>query len=225
MIVRQHGARQLLITQPDHAALAARIMCEWEEPALACSPRRDAILLATAEHDNGWRETDAAPIVDPASGRVLDFVALPASMRQEIWPRGVARLASVPYAAALVAQHALHVYSRFRDDPEWTPFFAEMTSARDAHLQAAAPACLDDLLADYQFVRAGDLVSLAFCNAWEEPQPDGFGRTVTFDGAGVTIDPDPFNGRRIDVEIAGRDAAAFHAGAAIAVRGTVSGPR
>ena len=204
MIVRAHDGAWLLITQPAHAELAGRIMRAWREPALAASPRRDAILLAVASHDNGWIETDASPVLDPASGRVLDFVALPASRRQEVWPRGVSRLATVPYAAALVAQHAVHVYSRFRADPEWTAFFGAMEQMRDDHLRRAAPATLDELLADYQFVRAGDLISLAFCNDWREPQQDGFGRTIRFDGARVTVSPDPFAGGEIEAQITGR---------------------
>ena len=179
-------------------------MREWQQPALRRSPRRDAILLAVAAHDNGWAETDAAPVLDPASGSILDFVAIPVVMRQEVWPRAVSRLGSVPYAAALVAQHAVHVYGRFRADPAWGPFFTTMEQMRDAELRHAAPATLDDLLADYQFVRTGDLISLAFCNDWRDPQHDGFGRTVRFDGSRVTVSPDPFDGRRLDIQITGR---------------------
>ena len=203
MIVRAHDDGWLLITQPAHAALAGRIMREWQEPALRQSIRRDTILLAVAGHDNGWADTDAAPVLD-ASGRVLDFVALPAAMRQEVWPRGVDRLARVPYAAALVAQHAVHVYGRFRGDPAWTAFFAGMERARDEELRHAAPATIDDLLADYQFVRTGDLMSLAFCNNWRDPQQDGFGRTIHYDGSRMTVSPDPFEGRTLEIQITGR---------------------
>ena len=179
-------------------------MREWREPALRASRRRDAILLAVASHDNGWAETDAAPILESSSGRVLDFVAIPAAMRQEVWPRAVGRLASVPYAAALVAQHAVHVYGRFRDDPDWIAFFATMEAMRDEQLRRAAPATMGELLADYRFVRVGDLISLAFCNDWRDPQQDGFGRTIRFDGARVTVSPDPFEGRSIEMQITGR---------------------
>src|SRR5581483_8368207 len=59
MIVRRTGGRIQLITQPDHAQLAGRIMARCA--ALADRPRRTSILLAVAEHDNGWAEEDAAP--------------------------------------------------------------------------------------------------------------------------------------------------------------------
>lgn len=235
MIIRPHDGAWLVITQPDHAALAGRIMREWQEPALRDSPRREAILLAVTEHDNGWRETDASPDVDPASGQLLDFITIDAGVRQQVWPRAVARLAAVPYAAALVAQHAIHVYGRFRDDPAWIDFFETMEHLRDEQLQTVAPASLDELLADYQFVRIGDLISLVFCNAWQEPQEDGFGRRIHLDGSRVVITPDPFEGRTIDIEIEGSllrsntfasaaDAREAYKGAAsVAIHGTAAG--
>ena len=74
MILRPAGPDQLLITQPDHAALAARIMEHWRADGLPQSPRRAAILRAIEQHDNGWDEIDIAPIVDRATGRILDFI-------------------------------------------------------------------------------------------------------------------------------------------------------
>jgi Protein of unknown function (DUF3891) len=103
-----------LITQPDHAHLAGAIMKRCVP--LAARPRRDAILLAIREHDNGWIEEDAAPAVNTETGSIFDFVSAPLSVRHAVWPRGVRRLASTPWAAALVAQHAITVYDRFRSD-------------------------------------------------------------------------------------------------------------
>ena len=65
---------------------------------LASRPRRDAILHAIAEHDNGWAEGDAAPSVNPATGQIFDFISAPIAVRQGVWPRGVARLAGDPWA-------------------------------------------------------------------------------------------------------------------------------
>ena len=92
---------QLVITQPEHAGLAGRIMKHWLGD-LAGSPRRAEILVAVNEHDNGWRDVDAAPIVDPATGRLLDFIHAPDHVRQDVWPRGVECLAATPYAAFTV---------------------------------------------------------------------------------------------------------------------------
>ena len=64
MIVRPAGDVLHLITQPDHAALARRIMDRWIADDLPASPRRASILRAIEEHDHGWLDVDAAPIVD-----------------------------------------------------------------------------------------------------------------------------------------------------------------
>src|SRR3989442_1479956 len=132
MIVRARPYVLQLITQVDHAHLARGIM-ERCVP-LAARARRDAILHAIGEHDNGWAEEDAAPFVDPATGGVADFVHVPLGVRQRVWPRAVSRLGDDPWAAALVAHHAVTVYDRYRADPDWTSFLAGMASSRDAFL-------------------------------------------------------------------------------------------
>jgi hypothetical protein len=201
VIVRTGRDRIQLITQPDHAHLARRIMDHCVP--LAARSRRDAILHAIAEHDNGWAEEDAAPIVNPANGRVVDFVGAPLRVRHAVWPRGVARLADDPWAAALVAQHALTVYDRFRPDPEWVSFFAEMAAARDGLLRASGLP-VDDLLADYAFVRLADLISLTFCTGWTDEQRFA-GWKVQRTGTRVAVTPDPFGGAEIPVEISARE--------------------
>ena len=85
--------------------------------ALATHPRRAPILHAIGEHDNGWAEADAAPSVNPATGNPIDFVSAPLTVRHGVWPRAVQRLAPDPWAAALVAQHAITVYERYASDP------------------------------------------------------------------------------------------------------------
>jgi hypothetical protein len=234
MIVRPAGSSQLLITQPDHAALSAHIMREWRAGGFADNPRRDAILLAIGEHDNGWRDVDAAPIVDEATGRIHDFVSAPDPIKRAIWPRGVERLAYAPYSAALVAQHAVHVYRHKRDDAEWTPFFGEMEALRDRHLGIARLE-MKDLLADYPFVRIGDLASLTFCNGWTEQKVDDVSYAIRYDGTRLTISPDPFEGSQAPIEVRARELpsqpfrsssqaqAAFEESRKVKVKGTVCG--
>lgn len=200
MIVRQAGAGLLLITQPDHAQLAGRIMRHCV--SLADHPRRGAILRAIAEHDNGWAEEDAAPLADPGSGGVVDFVAAPLAVRHRVWPRAVERLARDQWAAALVAQHAITVYDRFRPDPAWAPFFAGMEALRDRMAEFGATAT--DLRDDYAFVRLGDLVSLTFCTGWTDDQRYA-DWTVRLSGDRVRVAPDPFGGAVIPIEIAARE--------------------
>jgi len=200
MIVRPLGESLLLITQPDHAHLAGEIMTR--ATALAQHPRRDAILLAIREHDNGWAEPDAEPIIRP-SGDVADFIAAPIAVRQGVWPRAVARMGADPWAAALVAQHAITVYDRFRSDDAWTQFFADMEALRD-NLLARARLRLDDLIADYAFVRLGDLISLTFCTGWTTAQHYA-DWTVERAQDTVLVTPDLFGRETLRIEIEGTE--------------------
>jgi hypothetical protein len=234
MIIRRKGTTPLLITQPDHAQLAATIMERWQGDGFPDSPRRAAILLAIREHDNGWREVDAGPILDANSGEILDFMTLPDEDRRGVWPRGVQRLAATPYSAALVAQHAVHIYRRYRDDAAWTPFFIEMESLRDDLLGQERSTTLDELLRDYRFLRIGDLASLTFCNGWSEA-PEEAGHAVTFANEYLAISPDPFAGERLSIAVNARQLPATRFGSAreaaavyndsptVTLTGTVSG--
>jgi len=200
MIVRPLADSLLLITQPDHAHLAGAVMSR--AMGLTSHPRRASVLLAVSEHDNGWFEPDSAPIIG-SSGDVADFIAAPIAVRQGVWPRAVLHLASDPWAAALVAQHAITVYDRFRSDDAWTQFFSDMEALRDNRL-ARTTLHLDDLVADYAFVRLGDLISLTFCAGWTTPQHYAEW-TVLRDENTVLVTPDPFGGETVSLAIEGTE--------------------
>ena len=54
MIVRRESDSLVLITQADHAALSEIIMSAWRVGNLQVHPRRQIVLVANREHDNGW---------------------------------------------------------------------------------------------------------------------------------------------------------------------------
>ena len=198
MIVRNIDNRLLLITQPDHARLAADVMSHCT--ALADHPRRDTILNAIVSHDDGWAMEDAKPSIDPKTGEVADFIRARTEVRQGVWPRGVGALADTdPYAAALVAQHALTVYTRLRANPDWDAFFAKMGVIRDALLKKTNLRPID-LEADYTYVRLGDLISLAFCTGSNDLNQFGGYRVELFRER-VIVEPDLFGGMEIPVQV------------------------
>ena len=203
MIVRSYASSRLLITQPDHAALAGRIMDRWLTRGLPDEPRRASVLRAVAEHDVGWSDVDESPLVDPGTGQVLDFVSAPAGIRQGVWPRAVDRLSDDPTTAALVAEHAIQVYSRYHAEPAWMDFFATMAARRD-ELAGRAGLANDALRRLYFFVRAGDLISLTFCTGWLEAQVIDSHEIKLIGPNDVGVHPDPFGGVPIPFEISGR---------------------
>jgi hypothetical protein len=202
MIIRQDRNALLFIAQADHARLAADLMAAWHIDGLPAHPRRDLILLATREHDNGWREEDAALHV--ADGEPLDFMSVRPAVKHRIWPRAAARAADLhPYAGALVAQHALSVHGQQRSDPEWRAFFETMDRVRRDLLARCDPAAAAALADDYRFVQIGDQLSLIFCNGWTAPFPTAGGRTI-LRGTTLEIAPDPFAGRRVALRVPAR---------------------
>jgi uncharacterized protein DUF3891 len=233
VIVQTHGETLRLITQPDHAVLARRMMDAWRVTELPEPPRRASVLHAIEAHDDGWRELDEAPIVGSA-GEIADFIHAPAPLRKSVWPRSVARLASDPWAAALVAQHSLEIYApAYRRDPEWRPFFDEMTTLRGQWLTVSGLS-LELLERDYRFVRIADLLSLTFCNEWTEERT-AYGFAMRWDAPALVVRPDPFAGAAVAISVSARElpnrryrdaadaAAAWRAARIVTVSGTMRG--
>jgi hypothetical protein len=172
MIVYDEGETLLLITQPDHAHFTGELLSLWRADGLPEHPRRAELLFAGREHDNGWREEDAAPRWNAAEERPHDFLSMPRAERIALWERGTARFAgSHPYAALLITRHAQNLYRDRRHGPDaalWQDFFAYLDELERGLFEATG-AGEAEVAADYRFLDLGDLVSLVTCNRWTEP--------------------------------------------------------
>jgi hypothetical protein len=220
MIIRRERTTFFCIRQEDHARLAADLMSQWRADGFPDNPRRDQILRATREHDGGWIEEDAATHVD-SSGEPLDFVAVPPTVKQRIWPRGADRLAAAsPYEAALVAEHALTVHGQLRQDPMWGLFFRSMEKIK-ADLLSRSGDLASHLDEDYRVVQTGDQLSLIFCNGWTAPFPRQGGRAVLV-GSTLEISPDPFGGVEVPLGVVGRRIPARSYASATDLRNTLA---
>lgn len=162
--------RLRLITQPDHAHFSAELLSLFRTGGLPEHPRRAELLFAVREHDNGWRETDAAPRWSPETGRPHDFLTLPREERIELWQRGTARYAGThPYAALLITRHAIQLHQTRRGLGEWQPFLDYLDELHRGLSAGSPPEAEED---DYRWLDLADLLSLGVCNGWREP----FGR-------------------------------------------------
>ncbi len=173
MIVTERGDEFLLITQPDHAALAGALMALWRNDGLPDHPKRNELLLAIREHDNGWREADAAPRVDPESGRPLAFHELPHEDRIGLWRRGVRRFAEErPFTAQLILRHALEIHRDYWGFADWKEFGAELAELEEELRETSG---VDPPVAEsgYRLLKLADTLSLGACGAlgarsWQE---------------------------------------------------------
>ena len=96
----------ILISQIDHARLAARLAEHWgagEFPALWPAAE---LLWAIEHHDDGWRDWDLAPGVDPDSGQPRSFTEMIPADSLAIWTASIetARHAG-PLETYVVAGH------------------------------------------------------------------------------------------------------------------------
>ncbi len=165
MIVAEIGDRIRVVTQNDHAALAADLLGLWRYGGIADHPLRQEVLWATREHDNGWRESDASPLPRTDFG-IVDFRGIPDPLRQEIWLRGTARsIEQNSLAGALIAQHNLDLHAEQRNDPGWGEFFSELD---DWVLELEQDnERLGEIRNLYPHLQRADSLSLALCQSQE----------------------------------------------------------
>lgn len=196
MIVTERGDEFLLITQSDHAALAGTVMALWRRDGLPDHPRRQELLLAIREHDNGWREADAAPRIHPDSGRPLAFHELQSEDRIGIWRRGVDRFAlKHPYAALLILRHAIEIHQHDWSSTSWKEFGEELAEL-EKELQEASGVNQSTLQDDYRFLELADTLSLGACGALGVHDSEGTssGYRFALEPGRIRLVPFPFAG-------------------------------
>jgi len=160
MIVSKAAGGLRMITQPDHARIAGELLSLWRADGVPDHPRREDLLLAAREHDNGWQEADAAPRIDPHTRRPYGFRDLPDPLRLEIWQRGVERnVDDLPYAALLIVAHADHLHRDRRGASSWQPFFTRLDQLTEELMQRTG-ATPEELEADSRWLRLVDFLSL-----------------------------------------------------------------
>lgn len=191
IVVPEDGALRV-VTQHDHARLAGEVLALWRAGGLPGHPRREELLFAAREHDNGWREADSAPRADPESGRPLGFTEVPPEVRIELWLRGARRHAERrPWAALLITHHALALHRDRRGEEPWDEeLFTPLDELYEELLERIGgdpgearihPECSPgkagadlertraEVAADYRFLDLSDALSLAACAGWTEP--------------------------------------------------------
>jgi hypothetical protein len=191
MIVRADPHNLIVITQPDHAGLAADLLAGWCLDSFAENPRCDDLLFACREHDNGWRETDSAPRRDE-NGRPVDFIHLAVGERIELWRRGTERYRSRrPYVALVLTQHAVALHEGRRGLEQYDSFLADMTKLR-AELLEQCQLTIKELVADYRWIEIADALSLAICMRRENVAVANIrARAVE---SSLELEPFPFDG-------------------------------
>ncbi|MGI8506149.1 MAG: DUF3891 family protein [Solirubrobacteraceae bacterium] len=142
MLVTRRGGRLVLVTQPDHAALAGRLAERWGNERFAIPAAREALICAAEHHDDGWLELDGLPAYNAQAQRPAHFTELPLSETVGPYGRGVESVYDRdPHAGALVGMHFSGFYtSRWgagRRPPSHDPIAREVVATQEARWMPA----------------------------------------------------------------------------------------
>jgi hypothetical protein len=115
MIVQEQDDQLILIRQTDHAVLSGFFLREWGNDLFQRPEPFESLLLAASEHDNGWRDWELQPQIDPKTRLPYSFMSIPTDTHIELYQRGIERVVkSDRYAGLLVSMHASGLYDRAR---------------------------------------------------------------------------------------------------------------
>jgi hypothetical protein len=200
----------LAVSQPMHALVSGQMLRAWGAPGFARPDPFEDVAIAAAQHDVGWMGWEAAPTLDPATGRPHVFRAVGARHHAPMWAEGVARATASwgPWVGLLVSRHGSLIYSRYddrhQDHPEDGPavrHYRESQAEVQAKLMALTGASQAQVETASALVAVTDALSLAVCGGIETmggvgqaPMEDGSLAPLSLtEGDGVlAISPWPF---------------------------------
>ncbi|MEM7008726.1 MAG: DUF3891 family protein [Thermodesulfobacteriota bacterium] len=224
MIRRENNGGWILITQHDHAELAARIMSHWGNEQFAAPEPYDAVLFAVNEHDSGWKKWDSKPKINPETGFPANFTEMSFEDQGDIWRRCYKPYSSTePYASCLVALH----FSKFARNnlrkesgnevshalyKEFKKFVAKELNLTfsNGNLQNIPREVIKNL----KLLQIGDILSLTLCHGWRSIEiteaPIDYKGSETIlqmtsdDGFNYQLNPYPFDVPEHRFEIKGK---------------------
>jgi len=197
VIVQSTPGGLLLFRQADHARLTGEFAASLRDPPAPPS----AFIAAARLHDNGWIESDADPLLDPATGIPYSFRHMPGWHYRDLWRRGIDRAVAMdPHVGLLVSLHGMQFFGR-KADPEDKQFYESERERQTRLLQelgyeGTGYDLPEPIHLQFEWLRFLDGLSLFICDAWESPWEvdlEGHDTFVVEGGDGhVTVDPWPF---------------------------------
>ncbi len=204
MIVRDLGHAWQVVFQTDHADLAGAFAEAWAERG----PRHESVALAARRHDDGWAVWERSPLVEPETGKPVNFLDVQVPAHLAFYRAAIAAVSDEdPYAGLLVAMHGAGIYRRrYGTDPalglsradqaaEQVEAFVAEQERDYARRMAEAGVDEERRWADYHLLQLYDRLSLYFCmgdvEAGEEAELPGL-RLLPAAPWQVRAEPYPF---------------------------------
>jgi hypothetical protein len=133
MILQEHSDQLLVIRQTDHAILSGFFAREWGNELFKRPEPFESFCLAASEHDNGWREWELQPELDPKTRLPYSFMSIPTEEHVVLYQRGIERLVKADrYAGLLTSMHCAGLYDRAR--ATLPGFSAKYVKSNESHL-------------------------------------------------------------------------------------------
>lgn len=222
MIRRDDGEDWLLVSQVDHARIAAEIAEAWGNAAVPRLPLPDQLVPAVRDHDAGWIGWERAPRIDPVTGKPRNFLEMPMQDATAIWSRSIETCAvRGPLGGIWPSQHFCHLgeharESRHKSAEEITAvdhFLAAQHDAQErwrvaASADGVSPEILDARIEfGYRAVQFFDGLSLWLCCAPETAPKEftapGLGALVCIPRtpSAITLAPYPLNVAALELRV------------------------
>jgi hypothetical protein len=185
MILQQLPEILRITYQIDHADLAGQFTAHWGNATFARPAPLHAVQIASTRHDDGWRDWDLNPKIDPVNGHPIDFIHIDVHEHTNFYRKGIASVtATDPYAGLLVNMHGCGLYnSRYgtldvpglerytaQELPIVQAFIAEHEVKQQALKkqlsgvgQTQVETFEQQLWTNYRLLQTWDLLSLYFC--------------------------------------------------------------
>jgi hypothetical protein len=226
------NADVIAIPQPSHSWLSGQFVRAWGNEAFARPAPFEEVCLGAALHDIGWLPWEAAPTLNPETGRPHNFLEMKPAIHTQLWTNGVQQaLAFGRYPALLVSLHAKTIYTTFFNFEKAPPDDAQLVRAFLNKQEEFQHATIEALAADpllrsdvtpeavgrnRRLVAATDRMSLEVCWGITDeitiPNVPTTGADVTKlhirsphgDPADLTLSPWPFSTDHVEVFCEGR---------------------
>lgn len=205
MLLREEpGGTVLAVSQPAHAALSGRLAEAWDDDL------SHDLVVATGRHDDVWSDWDAAPRLNPRTGRPQTFLELEPADRVEVWSQAPAVAAPLgPEAELWVLRHAERLHANYDEAAvkAMTAAFSARIAELVAELRSAQAPHFDDadLASGTSLLALFDTLSLVLCfGATESREAGVLTLSPASDGDARAVAPWPFTGARLDTFVEAR---------------------
>ena len=112
MIFQQYRNQLLVVRQPDHGVQTGLFAQRWGNEQTPPFTPREPVIAAGTRHDDGWKDWEARPSLDPATGQPWQFYRLTPHEHVPLYRRGIALAAQHdPTTGLLVSMHGAGLYN------------------------------------------------------------------------------------------------------------------